>query len=128
VDPVWDAPLISALEVFELIALASLAACTVWLLFRSYPSALDGRQKRVEAISAELASQVAAIVDERAVWKLQGERLAQEVSTYLDQIERKRSSTAASASRIKGAQLEAAPDIASMTRNEQIALARRSIG
>lgn len=124
---VWDAPLISLLEVFELVALASLAACTVWLVFRSQPAALDARQKRVETISAALATKVDGIVDERAIWKVQGERLAEEVHTYLEQIERKRSSTAASASRIAGVQAAAAPDISSMSRNEQIALARSRI-
>jgi len=126
VPSVWDAPLISLLEVFELVALASLAACTLWLVVRSYPSALDGRQKRVEAISAELASKVAEIIAERAVWKLQGERLAEEVETYLGQIERKRSSTAASASRIAAVQPEV--KLENMSRNEQIAMARRAMG
>lgn len=123
-----NVPLIPVLEVFELIALAILASCTVWLVVRSMPATLETRQKRIEAISAELASKVAEIIDERAAWKLQGERLAEEVSTYLDQIERKRSSTAASASRIAAAKPAAPADVSSMSRAQQIAHVRRALG
>lgn len=120
--------LIPLLEVVELVLIAALLACTAWLFVRSLPAGLDFRQKRIEAISAELSSQVAAIVDERAVWKAQGERLAEEVSTYLEQIERKRSSTAAAASRIAAVQTRAAPDIGSMSRAQQIAHCRDVMG
>lgn len=121
-----DLPLISVLEVFELVALATLAACTVWLLTRSMPVALESRQKRVEEIAAKSAASVAEIVDERAVWKAQGERLAAEVEAYLDQIERKRRSTAASASRLTT--LKEPPKLETMSRAEQIALARSRAG
>lgn len=122
--PVLDVPLISALEVFELVAIAALAGCTAFLFRRSMPATLESRQKRIEAISAELSSRVVEIVDERAVWKAQGERLAEEVSGYLDQIERKRRSTAASASRI---QADTEPvEVSKLPRAQQIAMARRA--
>ncbi len=116
------------LIVAEIVVFLSLAGCTVWLASRSLPAGLDARQKRIEAISAELSSQVAAIVDERAAWKAQGERLAEEVSTYLEQIERKRSSTAAAASRIAAVREPGPPDIGSMSRAEQIAHVRSVMG
>ena len=117
-------PLVPLLEVFELVVLATLTAGTVWLMVRSMPASLEARQKRIEAISAQLASKVGEIVDERAAWRLQGERLAEEVEGYLGQIERKRASTAASASRIAGG---AAPPVAvdKMPRADQLAWARR---
>lgn len=122
-----DLPLISVLEVFELVAISTLAVCTVWLITRSLPATLEARQKRIEAISAELASKVAEVVEDRTLWKLQSERLATEVETYLGQIERKRASTAASASRL--APQNAKPvSIDKMSRADQIAMARQRAG
>jgi len=110
-------------EIFEIVAICLLVACTAWLVRRSMPATLEFRQKRIEAISAELASKVGEIVDERAVWKLQGERLAEEVEGFLGQIERKRASTAASASRIdKGGAAQVKP--ADLSRADQLAWAR----
>ncbi len=124
-----DAPLISLLEVFELIALASLGACTVWLAVRSLPQALIERQKRVEAIVATLSTRVAEFADERVALKVQYTALGEEVENYLGQIERKRSSTAAAASRIAGVQaLAGPPNVASMSRSDQIAHLRRQTG
>lgn len=124
-----NGPLLPILEVFELVALVGLAACTVWLALRSFPAALQSRQKRVENIVEGLRTELAQIVDQRTAWKAQGERLAEEVSTYLDQIERKRASTAASASRLKRSQTENAEPIQpnQMSRGEQLEYARRSI-
>ena len=51
------------------------------------------------------------------------ERLAEEVHGYLDQVERKRASTAASASRLKGNGPEAV-NVGQLSRAEQIAWAR----
>lgn len=117
------------LEVLELVSLAALVACTVWLALRSMPAGLLARQKRVEEVAARVTVEVESIVAERATWKAQGERLAEEVSTYLDQIERKRSSTAAAASRLKANQeLAAPPRVESMSRVDQIAHARRVMG
>jgi len=114
------------LEVIELVAIASLVACTVWFARRSLPAGLLARQKRVEELVAGAHIEVEAIVQERAAWKAQGERLAEEVSTYLEQIERKRASTTAAASRIKAAQdTGAAPDLNSMSRVDQVSYARK---
>lgn len=123
----FEAPLISMLEVFELVAISGLIGCTVYLFRASLPATLESRQKRLEAISAELSARVVEVVDERAVWKAQGERLAEEVSTYLDQIERKRRSTAASASRVTAAQ-EPQIKVEDLSRAEQIAHCRRLAG
>jgi len=120
-----------ALIVVSIIAILALAACTVWLTIKSLPAGLESRQKRFEAKVADLATRVAEIVDERSVWKAQGERLAEEVSGYLEQIERKRSSTAAAASRIAGRQpqlQQERPNLGTMTRSEQIAHARAQLG
>jgi hypothetical protein len=126
---VLETPLLPVLEVLEIVAIAALTACTVWLGVRSLPQALIERQKRVESAVATFRTELETITGERAAWKAQGERLAEEVSTYLEQIERKRSSTAAAASRIAGAQATAAPpDINSMSRAEQIAYCRQTMG
>ena len=113
------------IEIFELVMIFSLAACTAWLARRSMPATLEARQRRIEAIPAEVSAKLAEIMDERALWKVQGERLAEEVHGYLDQIERKRSSTAASASRISAAQ-PAQVRVEDMSRAQQIAYARRN--
>jgi len=125
---VLDMPLISVLEVFELVSIATLAACTVWLIVRSMPATLEARQKRIEGISAELASKVAEVEADRTLWKLQSERLATEVETYLGQIERKRASTAASASRMAPAGNAKPVSIDKMSRADQIAMARQRAG
>lgn len=123
--PVLDVPLISVLEVFELVCLAGLTACTVWLVRRSLPATLETRQKRIETVVADFGAQLAAIGDERALWKVQGERLAEEVETYLGQIERKRSSIAASASRIDRAPAAGqAVKPSDLSRADQLAWAR----
>ncbi len=120
-----NAPLIPLLEVFELVVLAALAAGTVWLVVRSLPATLEARQKHIETVVAGFSTRLTEIIDERAVWKLQGERLAEEVETYLGQIERKRASTAASASRIAGTQPAAQVPIEKMPRSDQLKWARR---
>jgi len=114
------------LEVLELVALGSLVACAVWFARRSLPAGLLARQKRVEELVAGAQVEVEAIVQERASWKAQGERLAEEVSTYLDQIERKRASTTAAASRIASAKDQGrAPDLSGMSRHDQVSYARK---
>ena len=124
-----DAGLLTVAEVVILVSLASLTACTVWLAVRSLPQALIERQKRVEAIVEQFRTEVQSIGAERAEQRVQGERLAEEVSTYLDQIERKRSSTAASASRLAAVQTQfQQPDIASLSRADQIDHMRRNSG
>jgi len=128
--PVGGPPLIPLLEVFELVILASLVACTVWLARRSLPAGVLLRQKRVEELVAGCTVEVEAIVQERAVWKVQGERLAEEVSGYLDQIDRKRASTTAAASRMKSAQeaTNGPVDFGSMSRTDQVSYARKHFG
>ena len=123
-----EAPLLSILEVFELVALAFLGLGMVWLMVRSMPATLETRQRHMEGVVSSFDTRLTEIVDERAVWKLQGERLASEVETYLGQIERKRASTAASASRMAGAQNPQPVSIDKMSRGEQIAMARRRSG
>jgi len=123
-----DASLLTLLDIVVLMLLASLGACTWWLVVRSLPQALIERQKRVETLVEQFRTEVQSIGAERAEQRVQGERLAEEVSTYLEQIERKRSSTAASASRIAGVQNQRPPDLASMTRADQIAHLRRMSG
>ena len=130
-SPRMGGPLqIPLLEVIELVVLASLVACTVWLARRSLPAGVLLRQKRVEELVAGCTIEVEAIVQERAVWKVQGERLAEEVSGYLDQIDRKRASTTAAASRMKSAsEANARPtNLAAMSRTDQIAYARSHFG
>jgi len=128
--PVGGPPLLPLLEVFELVVLASLVACTLWLARRSLPAGVLLRQKRVEELVAGCTVEVEAIVQERAVWKVQGERLAEEVSGYLDQIDRKRASTTAAASRMKsaGEANAARPNIGALSRTDQIAYARQHFG
>jgi len=117
------------LEVLELVSLVALAACTVWLARRSLPAGLLLRQKRVEELVAGCGIEVESIVQERAAWKAQGERLAEEVSTYLDQIERKRASTTAAASRIAAVKGNGEPpNVDTMSRPQQIAYARKVFG
>jgi len=120
---------VPVLEVIEIVGLLALAACTGWLALRSLPAGLRSRQDHVEEVTAGLSVEVQAIVAERATWRAQGERLAEEVSTYLEQIERKRSSTAAAASRLKKKEEigQTSGDPAQMNRAEQIALARRQL-
>jgi len=120
---------VPVLEVVEIVGLLALAACTGWLALRSLPAGLRSRQDHVEEVTAGLSVEVQAIVAERATWRAQGERLAEEVSTYLEQIERKRSSTAAAASRLKKKEEvgQAPIDAANMSRSDQIALARRQL-
>jgi len=118
-------PQVPLLEVFELVVLAALAGGTVWLVVRSLPATLEARQKHLETVVAGFSARLTEIVDERAVWKLQGERLAEEVETYLGQIERKRASTAASASRIAGTQAAAPVDVSKMPRADQLRWARQ---
>jgi len=114
-------------EVVEIGVLASLVACNTWLVVRSLPAALIERQKRVEGVVEAFRTEVQTITAQGAEQRVAGERLAQEVSTYLDQIERKRSSTAASASRMASAQPPAI-NVAQMSRADQIAYLRRSNG
>jgi hypothetical protein len=122
-------PLIPLIDVLEIVAIAALAVGTVTLAVRSLPSGLIARVRRAETIVAEFKTDLAAIVDERTAWRVQGERLAEEVGTMLDQVERKRSSTAAAASRMKLAgEHAAAPRIEDMSRAQQIQHARRSMG
>jgi len=123
-----NAPLIPLLEVIELVAIFFLAAGTIWLFVRSLPAALESRQKRVEQLVAQFHTDLAQISDERALWKVQGERLAEEVEGYLGQIERKRASTAASASRISTTQAGPQIPIDKMPRADQLAWARRQAG
>ena len=94
-----NAAVLTALDVAVLVAISSLVACNWWLIARSLPQALIERQKRVETLVEQFRTEVQSIAAERAEQRVQGERLAEEISTYLEQIERKRSSTAASASR-----------------------------
>ncbi len=114
------------LEVLELVAIVALGA-GAWLLHtRTAPAQLERRQKRVEGLVADFGAQLDAIISQRAAWKAQGEALVEEVSTYFDRIERKRASTAASASKVAAA---AAPqNVNELPRGQQIALARRHIG
>jgi len=127
--PPVGGPLLPLLEVVEIAVILALAACTGWLALRSLPAGLRSRQNHVEEVTAGLSVEVQAIVAERATWRAQGERLAEEVSTYLEQIERKRSSTAAAASRLKKKEEngQATGDPANMSRADQIALARRQL-
>jgi len=121
--------LLTGFELTVLVALASLGACTAWLLLRSMPATLEARQKRVEAVVAALGTRVAEFSDERVALKVQYTALGEEVENYLGQIERKRSSTAAAASRIAGVQaLAGPPNLASMSRSDQIAHLRRQSG
>lgn len=123
-----NASILTALDVLVLVSIASLLVCNGWLLRRSLPQLLIERQKRIEADIEGFRTEVQSIAAERAEQRVQGERLAEEVSTYLEQIERKRSSTAASASRIAGVQRQQPPDLANMTRADQIAHLRRMSG
>lgn len=116
------------IELFEIGMILALAACTVWLGVRSLPQALIERQKRVEGVVEQFRTELQSFVADRAAWQAQGERLAEEVSTYLDQIERKRSSTAAAASRLAATNPNLVPapvNAASMSRAEQINYMRR---
>jgi hypothetical protein len=117
------------LDVRVIVSLLGLGACTVWLALRSQPAALTSRQKRVEDVVAGFGVELETISSERATWKVQGEKLAEEVSTYLDQIERKRASTAASASRIAAVTgKNGAEDVGSMSRQEQLNYVRSKFG
>lgn len=123
---VVDVP--QVIEIFEIVMIFSLAACTGWLVTRSLPQALIERQKRVEGVVEQFRTELQSIVAQGAEQKVAGERLAEEVSTYLDQIERKRSSTTAAASRIAAASPQSVPqpvNVAALSRNDQIAYARR---
>lgn len=127
--PVGGSLQLPILEVIELVTLAALVACAVWFARRSLPAGLLLRQKRTEELVAGCQVEVEAVVAERASWKAQGERLAEEVSTYLDQIERKRASTTAAASRIQAAkEVGATPDVGGMSRVDQVAYARKYFG
>lgn len=125
--PVGGTLQVPVLEVIEIVGLLALAACTLWLALRSLPAGLISRQRHIEEVTAGLSVEVQAVVAERATWKAQGERLAEEVSGYLDQVERKRSSIAASASRLKAKDGEGVK-VDSLSRVDQIALARRQLG
>ncbi len=114
------------LEIVELVAILALGA-GAWLLHtRTAPAALERRQKRVESQVVEFGTQVDSIVAQRATWKAQGEALVEEVETYFERIEKKRASTAASASR--AAQAAAPVDVSALPRGQQIAIARRASG
>ena len=123
-----NAAILTGLDVLILVSLASLVACTAWLTIRSLPQALIERQKRIEAVVEQFRTEVQSIAAERAEQRVAGERLAEEVSTYLEQIERKRSSTAASASRIAGVQNQQPPNLATLSRSDQIDYMRRNSG
>ena len=115
-------------RVAGIVGFLTLGACTGWLTLRSLPAGLEARQKRLETIVAGYKTDLAAIADERTAWRVQGERLAEEVSTLLDQVERKRSSTAASASRIKAAAEPEPVSPENMSRADQILWARHMAG
>jgi len=119
--------MLSLFQVLELVAFSSLAACAVWFARRSLPAALIERQKRIEAVVERFRTDLEAVVAQRTEQKLQGERLAEEVSTYLDQIERKRSSPTAAASRI-AAKMPQPINVGAMSRHEQIEYLRRQTG
>ena len=123
-----EAPLLSILEVFELVALSFLGLGMVWLMVRSLPATLEGRQKRIEGIVSGFDTRLTEIVEAGAAQRVQFQTIAQEVETYLGQIERKRASTAASASRIAGTQNPAPVSIDKMSRAEQISMARKRMG
>jgi len=115
--------MLPALEVFEIVSLVALAACAVWLTRRSMPARLEFRQKRIEGIVAEFDARVTEIVEAGAAQRVQFQSMAQEVETYLGQIERKRASTAASASRLSAS---AEPvKVENLSRADQLAWARR---
>ncbi len=113
-------------EIFELVVIGLVGAGAWWLYTRSAPATLERRQKRVENQLVEFGTQLDAIVAQRASWKAQGEALVEEVSTYFDRIERKRASTAASASKVAAA---AGPvDVTKLPRGVQIQMARQKTG
>ncbi len=127
--PVGGPLQLPVLDVAVLVTLVSLVASTAWLAVRSVPAGLLARQKRVEEIAAGVQVQVEEITSDRATWKAQGERLAEEVSGYLDQIERKRASTTAAASRLKGLKdANGGLKVEEMSRAQQIARCRQLAG
>ncbi len=117
------------LEVVEVGGLVVLAACTIMLAVRSAPAQLERRCKAVERTCAALGSQVDETVALRATWKADLETIAGSEEDYFGRIEKKRASTAASASRIKRAEaVNDAPAPESLGRADQISWARQQLG
>jgi len=113
-------------ELLELSAILGFGVGGVLLYRRSAPATLERRQKRVESTCVELGGQLDEISAQRAAWKAQGEALTTEVETYFDRIERKRASTAASASKISAG--SAPVNVNSLPREQQLAWARGRLG
>lgn len=122
-------PQLPLVEVVELVAIVALAACTIWFWRRTTPAALERRQINVERTIAALGAEVDQTTALRATWKADVEGLAATVEDYFGRIEKKRASTAASASRAEralAANAGGVGDVTSLSRSDQIAWARRA--
>lgn len=125
--PVGGALQLPLVEVVELVAIAGLVACTVWLGRRGTPATLERRQKAVERTCAELGATVDETSALRATWRADLERVSATVEDYFARIEKKRASIASSTSRAERAAANAQPAaISELPRAQQIELARRA--